>query len=124
MVLPALWALRNLSHDNNTTRNKIGSQGGIEVMLRIAEAQLQAGAAKALGLKDEDEGMGVGVGAKGSGAGAGGASGGGGEEEEEGGADPEVMEAALATLTNLCLGHERNCRKVSARAGMGERVRE
>ena len=59
----------------------------------------------------------------GAGAGAGAASGGGGEEEEEGGADPEVMEAALATLTNLCLGHERNCRKVSARARIGERVR-
>jgi hypothetical protein len=91
VLLPALWALRNLSHDNNTTKNKIGSTGGVEAMLQLCTDQMRGGGAVALG-KEKPPNDGDGEGGSGG--------------------DPEVLEASLAVLTNLCIDHERNCRKL------------
>jgi hypothetical protein len=100
VLLPALWALRNLSHDNATTKNKIGATGGVESMLRLCSEQMRDGGAVALGKEKPpaDRADGAGEGTEGT--------------ESTTGGDPEVLEASLAVLLNLCIDHERNCRKL------------
>merc|ERR1711959_598606 len=40
-LLPALWALRNLAYNNETTKTKIGKRQGIEKLVKVCNDQGQ-----------------------------------------------------------------------------------
>lgn len=69
MLLPALWALRNVTHENDENKDRVGSLHGVDVLLELSMQHTGAGSG-------------------------------------------HILESTLSALINMCIGHERNCRRV------------
>jgi hypothetical protein len=69
MLLPALWALRNVTHENDENKDRVGGLHGVDVLLDLST-------------------------------------------HHTGVASGHILESSLSALINMCIGHERNCRRV------------
>merc|ERR1711988_1179366 len=72
VLLPALWALRNVTHDHPPNKDRVGDLDGIDVLLDVCHNHTHFSTG-------------------------------------------DVLESALSALVNVCVGHERNCRRILRR---------
>ena len=71
VLLPALWALRNATHDHVGNKDLVGEGNGVQLLLDLCSHHSKHG-------------------------------------------QGDVLESTLSALVNLCVGHERNCRRLLA----------
>jgi len=71
VLLPALWALRNATHDHLGNQDLVGEGSGVQLLLDLCRHNSKQG-------------------------------------------QGDILESTLSALVNLCIGHERNCRRLLA----------
>jgi hypothetical protein len=69
VLLPALWGLRNATHDHPSNQSLVGEKSGVALLLEVCRHHVAPG-------------------------------------------QGDVLESALSALVNVCVGHERNCRRL------------